>query len=484
LFWTVQQSGGIIARIREITNGGPKDPLAGISDMPTATARRQMKLSMFLTGDGNYHLAGWRLSEDGERGHGGCDMRQWVEFGRTMERGKLDMLFIADGGISGVNDIETLGLTSRIDRLDPVTILSALAMTTRNLGLVSTISTTYHEPFNVARTVASLDHVSGGRAGWNIVTTASKDEAQNFSRTEHLPHGERYERAEEFVDVVRGLWDSYEDDAFPRHKASGIYMDAAKVNFLNHRGRYFSVRGPLSVPRPPQGHPILVQAGSSEPGINLSARVADVMFTSQSSLPEAKAFYDKAKSRCDRFGRSPDDIKIMPGVLLFIGRTQEEAMEKFERLQSLIPIRLALQRLSEGLGGIDLSGYALDAPMPDIAVNNVRVSSVESYASIARREGLTLRQTAMRAAAAKHHLTIIGSPAQIADELESWFVNGAADGFNVLCSDVPGGLNDFVDLVVPELQRRGLFRQDYEGTMLRDNLGLSRPLLNEARASA
>jgi len=209
-----------------------------------------------------------------------------------------------------------------------------------------------------------------------------------------------------------------------------------------------------------------------------------VMFTSQSAQPEAKTFYDKVKSRCDRFGRSPDDIKIMPGVLLFIGRTQEEAQEKYDRLQSLIPIKLGLQRLSEGLGGVDLSGYALDAPMPDIAANAVRVSSVESYVSIARREGLTLRQTAMRAAAAKHHLTIIGSPTQIADELEGWFGSGAADGFNVLASDVPGGLNDFVDLVVPELQRRGLFRHDYEGTTLRDNLGPSRPPLKQALASA
>ena len=286
---------------------------------------------------------------------------------------------------------------------------------------------------------------------------------------------ERYARAEEFVDVVRGLWDSYEDDAFPRNKESGLYMDPDRVHFLNHKGAHFSVRGPSSVPRSPQGQPVLIQAGSSDAGMNLSGRVADVVFTSQSSLKNGQEFYSAVKARCERFGRSPDSMKVMPGVLLFIGRTQEEAQEKFDKLQSLIPLRVAMQRLSNNLGGVDLSGFDLDKPLPDIPVNSARVSAVESYVTISRRDGLTMRQMAMRAAAAKHHWTLIGSVQQVADQLEEWFLDGAADGFNLLASDVPHAIADITGMLVPELQRRGLFRREYEGPTLRDNLGLQRP---------
>jgi FMN-dependent oxidoreductase (nitrilotriacetate monooxygenase family) len=323
--------------------------------------------------------------------------------------------------------------------------------------------------------MASLDHVSGGRAAWNIVTGSNKDDALQFSRESHAPHGERYERAEEFVDVVRGIWDSYDDDAFPRDKESGVYMRPDKVHLLNHKGKHFQVRGPSAVPRSPQGHPVLIQAGSSEPGMNISARVADIVFTSQSSLKSAKAFYDNVKSRCDRYGRSPDDMLVMPGALLFIGETESEAQEKLDMLNSLIPLRVAMQRLSTNLGGVDLSKFEIDAPVPDIPVNDQRVSAVESYVAIARREGLTLRQMAMRSAAAKHHWTLVGSVKQVADELESWFLEGAADGFNFLASDVPGSVNTLVEKLVPELQRRGLFHTEYEGKTLRESLGLARP---------
>ena len=436
--------------------------------------KRQMNLAIFLTGDGNYHMAGWRLP--GSTTDGGQNIRRWVEVGKIMERGKLDMLFIADGpGVGGTEDLETLSLTARIDRMDPIPILSALSMTTEKLGLAATMSTTYTEPFNLARTVASLDHVSNGRAGWNIVTSGNKDDALHYNRDTHVPHSERYERAEEFVDVVRGLWDSYDDDAFPRDKQSGLYMDPEKVHFLNHKGKHFSVRGPSSIPRSPQGHPVLIQAGSSEPGMNLSARVADVVFTSQSGLKNAQAFYDNVKSRCDRYGRSPDTMKVMPGALLFIGDTESEAREKFDQLQSLIPLKVAMQRLSNNLGGVDLTKFDLDAPLPDIPVNTARVSAVESYIAIARRDGLTLRQMAMRSAAAKHHWSIVGSVKQIADQLEDWFLHDAADGFNILASDTPGAVIDIVDKIVPELQRRGLFRTEYEGSTLRDHLGLERP---------
>ena len=378
---------------------------------------RQMKLSLFLTGDGNYHMAGWRLPSSNN--DGGQNIQRWFEAAQTIERGKLHMLFIADAASPpGTDDLETLSLTSRIDRMDPIPILSAVSVVTKNLGLAATMTTTYLEPYNLARTMASLDHISGGRAGWNIVTGSNKDDALQFSRESHAPHSERYERAEEFVDVVRGIWDSYDDDAFPRDKEAGTYMRPEKVHLLNHRGKHFTVRGPSAVPRSPQGHPVMIQAGSSEPGMNISARTADVVFTSQSSLKGGKAFYDNVKSRCDRYGRSPDDMLVLPGALLFMGETESEAQEKYDMLNSLIPLRVALQRLSANLGGVDLSKFDLDAPVPDIPVNNQRVSAVESYIAIARRDGLTLRQMAMRSAAAKHHWTLIGSVKQVADELE------------------------------------------------------------------
>jgi FMN-dependent oxidoreductase (nitrilotriacetate monooxygenase family) len=348
-------------------------------------------------------------------------------------------------------------------------------MVTKNLGLASTMTTTYLEPYNLARSVASLDHISGGRAAWNIVTGSNKDDALQFNRDSHVPHAERYERAEEFVDVVRGIWDSYDDDAFPRDKESGVYMDPKKVHLLNHTGKYFKVRGPSAVPRSPQGHPVLIQAGSSEPGMNISARVADVVFTSQQVLKNAQDFYNNLKGRCANYGRRPEDILVMPGALLFLGETESEAKEKFDMLNSLIPLRVAMQRLSANLGGIDLSKFDLDAPMPDIKVNDARVSAVESYIAISRREGLTLRQMAMRSAAAKHHWTLVGSVKQVADELEEWFTHGAADGFNILPSDMPGAVTMLTSKLVPELQRRGLFQTEYAGKTLRENLGLRRP---------
>jgi FMN-dependent oxidoreductase (nitrilotriacetate monooxygenase family) len=436
--------------------------------------KRQMKLSLFLTGDGNYHMAGWRLP--GSTCDGGQNIQRWIEAAQTIERGKMHMLFIADAASPpGTDDFETQSLTSRIDRMDPIPILSAVSMMTKHVGLASTMTTTYLEPYNLARTVASLDHISGGRAAWNIVTGSNKDDALQFNREQHVPHAERYERAEEFVDVVRGIWDSYDDDAFPRNKESGVYMRPDGVHLLNHSGKYFKVRGPSAVPRSPQGHPVMIQAGSSEPGMNISARVADVIFTSQSSLQNAQSFYNNVKGRTDRFGRTRDDILIMPGALLFMADTETEAKEKFDQMNSLIPLRVAMQRLSANLGGVDLSKYDLDAPLPDIPTNNARVSAVESYITLARREGLTLRQVAMRSAAAKHHWTLIGSVKQIADELESWFREYGADGFNILPSDVPGSYVDVVNKLVPELQRRGLFHTDYEGKTLRENLGLRRP---------
>ena len=446
-------------------------------------SKRKMKFAVFMSGDSNYHMAGWRHPD--AYIDGGQNIKRWVEYARTMERGKLDMLFIADTiGTPGSDDREQLSFTSKIDRFEPLTTLAALSQVTERLGLVATAATTYTAPFSVARAFASLDHLTEGRAGWNLVTGGNKEDALNFNLDSHVPHGERYELAEEFADVVRGLWDSYEDDAFLRDKASGRYFRPEKLHVLNHKGKYFSVKGPLSVARPPQGHPVIIQAGASVPSKELSARVADVMFMSQSDLGEAKAFYQDVKGRLEKYGRRPDDLKLMPGAFIFAGRSEAEANERFEELESMVPMEVALARLSQNLGGVDLSGYPLDGPMPHIEGNSARMSAPDSYMKIARRENLTLRQTARRAATAKHHWILKGSATQIADQLEDWFVNYGADGFNLLPPYLPGSLNAFVDLVVPELQRRGLFRTEYEGKTLRENLGVPRPVHPAARSAA
>jgi len=318
----------------------------------------KMKFAVFLMADSNYHIAGWRHPD--AYVDAGSNIQRWIEFAKTLERGKLDMLFVADViGVPGVHNPESLRYASTVDKFEPFTLLAALSSVTHRLGLVATSATAYNEPYNVARTLASLDHLTGGRAGWNLVTGGSYEDAANFSQPVHAAHGDRYERGEEFVDVVRGLWDSYDHDAFPRDKASGRYVDPAKVHVLNHTGKYFSVKGPLSVGRPPQGYPVIVQAGTSEPARKLSARVADVVFTAQSSIDDAKAFYADVKGRMQQHGRHPDDLKVMPGVAMYIGGSQQEAEDKCEALNALIPIEVAVSRLSRMLGGVDLSGYAL-----------------------------------------------------------------------------------------------------------------------------
>ena len=284
----------------------------------------QMHFAVFMEADSNYHLSGWRLP--GSYADTGIRLDRWIELARTMERGKLDMIFIADShGVAGIGDLETLSRSSRVGRFEPFTVLSALAAVTEHIGLAATCATTYNEPFTVARMFASLDHLSGGRAGWNFVTGANREDALNFSHTEHVPHAQRYDRAQEFADVVLGLWDSFDDDAFLRDKGSGRFFDPAKLHVLNHHGKHFAVRGPLSVPRPPQGHPVLIQAGKSEPARELSARVADAVFTSQPTIEDAQRFYADVKGRLAKYGRAPDDLVIMPGVAVFTGRTAAEA---------------------------------------------------------------------------------------------------------------------------------------------------------------
>jgi N-acetyl-S-(2-succino)cysteine monooxygenase len=362
-----------------------------------------------------------------------------------------------------------------IAQFEPLTLLGGLAAVTKRVGLTASATTTYTEPYHLARMLASLDHMSGGRVGWNLVTSQNEAEAYNFGLDTHPSHAQRYARAKEFAKVVMGLWDSWEDDAFPRDKKSGIFFDPAKLHVLNHKGRIFSVRGPLNVPRPPQGHPVILQAGSSDVGKDLAAFCGEVIFTAQHALAGAQAFYADVKGRLTRYHRSPDDVLIIVGVFPYVGKTQQEADEKFDELQSLIDPAVGLSLLASELGGVDLSAYPLDGPLPSLPESNAGKSRQRLLAGMAQRENLTIRQLFRYVAGGRGHWQIVGTPQRIADQLEEWFQKEAADGFMIMPPALPGDLEDFIELVVPELQRRRLFRTDYHGQTLREHLGLRRP---------
>lgn len=436
---------------------------------------RKMKLGAFLYPTG-HHLAGWRHPQG--QADGGMNLRHYIDVARKAEEGRLDFIFFADTlGARDTANVETWSYSPKYTgQFEPLTLLSAIAAMTDRIGLVTTATTTYNEPFHIARKFASLDHLSGGRAGWNLVTSSSPDEAFNFGLDAHVPHAERYDRAREFAQVVKGLWDTWEDDAFLRDKETGRYFDPAKFHMLNHQGRWFRVRGPLNVARPVQGYPVIVQAGSSEIGMDLAAEFADVVFTAQQTIEQAQAFYADLKGRMAKFGRQPEHLKIMPGVMPIVGRTAREAAGKHDYLQSLIHPAIGLSLLSDMLGGVDLTGYPLDGPFPrDLPDSNGGKSRAALITEMAASEGLSLRQVYLRIAGARGHWTVVGTPADIADQLEARFRAGGADGFNIMPASLPISLNEFVELVIPELQRRGLFRRDYEGPSLRENLGLPRP---------
>ena len=399
----------------------------------------------------------------------------FAEIARTAERGKFDLLFTADTYATfGADDVETWSRTTAASRLEPLTLLGALSVVTQKIGLVATMTSTYFEPYHVARFFASLDQISKGRAGWNLVTSLAAAEALNFNRDSHLSHADRYDRAREFARVVLGLWDSWEDDAVVADKQSGVYFDKAKLHFLNHKGKHFSVRGPLTVHRSPQGHPVIVQAGQSDDGRDLAAETAEVIFTVQQDLDAAKEFYADVKRRAAAYGRSPDAIKVMPGIMTVIGATRAEAQEKYDRLQALIQPEVGIRVLSSYFG-MDLSKFPIDGPVPDPVHQGAEIGRLKVMVDLAKRENLSIRQLYMRVIGQRAHRTVCGTPADIADAMEHWFTAGACDGFNVLPLTFPKGLNDLVDLVIPELQRRGLFRKEYEGNTLRENLGLAKP---------
>ncbi|MFJ8259168.1 LLM class flavin-dependent oxidoreductase [Peribacillus asahii] len=433
--------------------------------------KKQMKLGAFFNLPG-HHVASWRHPSSGADRT--LDLDYLIELAQTAERGKFDMVFFADVFGQSILENSSSGL-----KLDPVIIISALAAVTKNIGLTATLTTTYNEPFHVARKFGAIDHLSKGRAAWNVVTSANDSESLLFGKEKHLQHALRYERAEEFVDVVKKLWFSIEDEALVIDKEQGRFLDIDKVHPVNHEGEWFKVQGTLDSPSTPQGHPVIVQAGSSEVGKELAAKTAEVIFTAWQTLEEAQAFYRDVKGRLAKYGRKPEDLKIMPGVFITVAKTEEEALAKQRQLNSRILPEVGLAYLSN-FTNIDLSGYDVDAPLPEFSTIEDETNPRIRYniiRDIAKRENLqTIREVYERIAGARGHREIVGTPEQIVDQLEEWFLNEGADGFNIMPPTFPDGLNDIVELVIPELQRRGLFRTEYESDTLRGNLGLSVPV--------
>ena len=436
-----------------------------------------MILNAFLMGVG-HHEAAWRLPQSDPTAN--SDVGHYQRLAQAAERGRLDSVFFADSP-----SLMTDPARRPAESLDPVLLLSAMAVATERIGLIATASTTYEEPYNLARRFASLDTISGGRAGWNVVTTAATDAGANFGLDGIPTHADRYARAEEFLDVVRSLWNSWSDDAVLADKAAGIYADPTRVRTIDHQGEHFRVRGPLNVGRSPQGQPVIVQAGSSTPGIGLAARTAEAVFTAQRTVADAQAFYQQLKAATEAAGRSRDAIKVLPGIVPIVGSTEEEARRLEAQLDDLMVHELALAQLAESTG-LPVDRLNLDAPLPDDVAD---VSQVEGNKSryeltlrLARTEDLTVRQLLNRLGGGRGHRTFAGTPEQVADTLEEWFRGGAADGLHVLPAALPSGLDAFVDHVVPVLRERGLFRSEYDGSTLREHYGLDVPGQDRTRS--
>ena len=417
------------------------------------------------------HTGSWRYP--GAYADANFNFKHIKRFAQTLERGRFDAFFMADH-LSVLNmPMDALKRSATVTSFEPMTLLPALAMATDRLGLIATGSTTYDEPYHVARRFASLDHISAGRAGWNVVTTSNPDASRNFGRDEHLEHALRYRRAREFFDVVTGLWDSWDDDAFLRDQETGIFFDPAKLHVLGHKGEYFDVRGPLNIARPVQGWPVIVQAGASDAGRQLAAETAEAVFAPAANLEAGRAYYADVKGRMEKAGRDPDQMKILPGCMVVVGDSLDEAKEKRALLDSKVHFDSAIASLSISLGH-DASKFDPDGPLPEIPESNASKSGRERAIALAKRENLTVRQLAQRLGGYSG-LCILGTPERIADEMEEWLETRGSDGFNLMFPYLPEGLDDFVDRVVPVLQRRGLFRTEYEGATLRENLGLRRP---------
>ncbi len=434
---------------------------------------KMLRLALFLFP--GHHLGAWRLPDAIPELDVGIE--HYVRAAQLAEEAKLDAIFFEDqAAVPRSNDIlrgDTYGAGHpRAIHFDPMMLLPALARETKHLGLASTSTATFNEPYNLARRFSSIDFISNGRAGWNLVNSFNENEAQNFGLDAHMEHAARYERASEFIDVVNGLWDSWEKDAVTRNKESGVYFDVSKMHFLRHEGKFFKVRGPLTMGRSPQVRPVIFQAGSSEPGRELAARTADAIFTLQTDISGSRAFREDIRQRAVRFGRDPDKIKILPGIIPIVGRTDQEAEDFRTQMRELIPEELAITHLMPHSGGVNFRDFDLNGPMPDLPETNAGKSHRQAIVDLARRGNLSILQTA-RYFAEGSYLKMVGSPATIADKMQEWLEADACDGFLAVPTHFPRGVEDFTRLVVPELQRRGLFRKEYSGPHLRDHLGVT-----------
>lgn len=433
--------------------------------------QKKLRLGAFMR-PVSIHTAAWRYP--GGTPDANFNLKALVKYAQTLERGKFDAFFMADHLAVLNMPMEALKRSATVTSFDPLTLLPALAMATKHLGLIATASSTFEPAYTIARRFASLDHISEGRAGWNLVTTSNPDAALNFGLDDQMPHAERYARAREFFDVVTGLWDSWADDAFIRDVESGVYFEPSRLHVLDHKGKYLKVRGPLNIARPVQGWPVIVQAGASDAGRQLAAETAEMVFAAGGPIDGARAFYADVKSRAAKVGRNPDHIKILPGAFVVVGDSLDESKEKRARLDGLVNYDSSIAAVSMALG-VDARQFDPDKPLPDdIPETEASKSGRERVIELGKRENLTVRQIAGRLGG-YGGLGMLGTPAMIADQMEEWLATEACDGFNVMFPYLPGGLDDFVDKVVPELQRRGLFRTEYEGTTLRENLGLPRP---------
>lgn len=433
---------------------------------------RQLHLNLFIHGRG-HHEAGWRHA--GATRQALTDLDYFSALAQRAEQGRFDSVFLADALALGDGAAHVA-----TGALEPITTLAALAQTTRHIGLIATASTTYTEPFNLARQFASLDHITRGRAGWNIVTSWVRGAGPNFGHAHQIDHAERYARAHEFLDVVTGLWDSWADDAIVDDAARGRFLDPARIRPVAHQGRFHSVAGPLNLPRPPQGWPVLVQAGSSPSGRQFAARHAEAVFTAHLDKASAAAFYAELKGAAAALGRAPAQLVILPGLSAAIGATEAQARALLEELNALTDVSVGLERLSNRFGGHDFSHLDLDQPLsvddfPDPATVQAAQSRAAVITGLVRRERPTLRRLLHELAGARGHFTFAGTPEQVADVIADWFATGAADGFNLMPPVLPAQLDAFVDHVVPLLQRRGLFRTEYTATTLRGHYGLARP---------
>jgi FMN-dependent oxidoreductase (nitrilotriacetate monooxygenase family) len=424
------------------------------------------------------HTAGWRMPDAPPRSE--TTFTYFADVARLCEAAKFDALFFAD--VAVVQSIDLLeagdpsaGYFSRAVSLEPMSLLPALAAITSRIGLVATGSTTYSDPYTIARRFAAIDQISGGRGAWNLVTSQFEAEAGNYGSETHMPHVERYKRANEFFDVVAGLWDSWAEDAIVEDKETALVFDPAKVRVLNHKGQYFTVKGPLNEARSPQGRPIVAQAGASGPGKSIAARVADIVFSAQSTIEEAREFYDEVRSLAADHGRNPDDLRVLPGIMPILGRTEAEAKEHYLQLQSLITDDQALRTLQRISGGVDLRKYPLDGPFPDLPLTNAAQARQRRLIETARRENMTLRQAGRWFAESRSHHLVWGKPETVADVMQEWYEQRACDGFCVLFPYYRRGVTDVTELLIPEMQRRGLFRTEYEGHTLRQNLGIPMP---------